>query len=185
MGMTVSTLGYVNADGWTDFLGGAPLADHAVGGVDVGWGRAVLGNAWPPVAYCTAKTNSAKCVPVITYTGCPSVSIAGFHLVAFNVLESKPGMLIWSRKPKAAPFHGGTLCVKAPIVRTPVQVSSTFAQPLPCQGLYDFTFDHAYMASKGITAGEDVYAQYWSRDRGFLPPDAIGLTNGLHVTILP
>jgi hypothetical protein len=186
MGTAVSTVGLVNADGWTDFMGGAPFADHLALGTDVGWARVHLGNAQLPVPYCTPKTNSAGCVPVISWGGCPSMSVGNFTLVAYNVLENKPGILIWSMSKKQTPFYGGTLCLKAPIKRTPVQTS--FVQtsfPQPCIGAYNFTFDHNYMSSKGISAGDDVFAQYWSRDGGFAPPNSVGLTGGLHVTVLP
>jgi hypothetical protein len=182
MGMAVGTVGLVNGDAWTDYLTGAPLADHAVG-VDAGWGRVHLGNAEPPVNYCTAKTNSAGCVPFISYGGCPSVSVGSFNIGAISVLPGKPGMLIWSFDQQAVPFYGGTLCLKNPIVRTPVQTSSS--SPDPCGGVYNFAFTQAYMAAKGVAAGNDVYAQFWSRDSGFPPPNGIGLTNGLHVTVLP
>jgi hypothetical protein len=182
MGMALGTVGLVNGDGWTDFLGGAPLADHAIG-VDAGWGRVLLGNAEAPANYCTAKTNSAGCVPFISYGGCPSVTVGSFTIVAVNVLENKPGILIWSFNPAATPFYGGTLCLKAPIVRTPLQTSSP--SPDPCGGVYLFAFTQAYMAAKGAGPGDDVYAQYWSRDNGFAPPNNVGLTNGLYVTILP
>ena len=33
--------------------------------------------------------------------------------------------------------------------------------------------------------GETYYAQYWSRDPGFAPPDDIGLTDALRFTVLP
>jgi hypothetical protein len=182
MGTALGTVGLVNGDGWADFLGGAPLADHAVG-IDAGWGRVLLGNAEPPVNYCVAKVNSAGCVPFISYGGCPSVSVGSFTIGAINVLPGKAGMLIWSLSPAATPFYGGTLCTQAPIVRTPVQTSSASASP--CGGAYGFAFTQAYMAAKGVSAGDDVHAQYWSRDNGFAPPNNVGLTNGLHVTILP
>ena len=41
------------------------------------------------------------------------------------------------------------------------------------------------MASKGLTAGTDVFTQFWSRDSGFAPPNSIGLTRGLRFLILP
>lgn len=48
-----------------------------------------------------------------------------------------------------------------------------------------FHFSHAYMASNAITAGTDVFAQFWSRDSGFPPPQNVGLTNALKFSVLP
>ncbi len=183
MGYSVASAGKVNADPWTDMLAGAPSSN--ANGAYSGRALLVLGSAPEPTAYCTAKTNSSGCVPVITYTGCASVSISnGFHLRALNVLEGYPGILIWSMSSQAMPFMGGTLCVAPPILRTPGQVATPNAG-YPCTGAYDFHFSQAYMAISGLSAGDDVFAQYWSRDTGFPPPQNVGLTGGLAFSVLP
>jgi len=185
MGTAVAGLGHVNADGLGDFAAAAPPSDHPVLGADVGWVRTCLGGTPAPIPYCAAKVNSAGCTPRISYTSSASISVGDvFHVVAVNVLENKPGILIWSYQQQALPFYGGTLCVKAPVVRTPVQ-TSFFNPGWPCTGAYDFHLSHAYMASKGITAGQTPSFQWWSRDSGFAPPNSIGLTDALQVTVLP
>jgi hypothetical protein len=183
MGAAVASAGLLNADPWTDDLCAAPWA--STNGAYCGRVRSILGNAPYPVGYCTAKTNSAGCTPFISFTGCASVSISdGFHLEAREVLPNVVGRLIWSMAPAATPFFGGTLCIAQPIRRTPAQISTVLPMGT-CTGLYNFHFDHAYMASFGLTAGMEFYAQYWSRDTGFAPPNNIGLTNGLKCTVLP
>ena len=101
--------------------------------------------------------------------------------------RAKVGIMIWSRSAASTPFYGGTLCMSAPIKRTPIQTSTTQTQwpSLPCQGYYTFNFDEAYRSSKGIGAGDTVYLQYWSRDSGFAPPNSIGLTDALQVLVHP
>jgi len=188
MGSAVASLGLLNNDPWADFMGGSPLADHATLGVDAGWGRIHLGYAPLPVKYCVAKTNSAGCVPTIGFGGSPTVSIANnFHVGAFNVLPNKPGIMIWSYNAQALPFFGGTLCVQAPVRRTQVQTSTVYNTnpPYPCNGAYTFHFSHTYMAGKGVTPGDEIYCQYWSRDSGFPAPNSVGLTDAMKVTILP
>ena len=136
--------------------------------------------------YCTAKVSSQGCTPVIDYTGCPTLSGPDdFEVTAGNVLNNKYGIMIWSHGPNNLPFMGGVLCVAPPITRTPVQDSGGNAPPLDCSGAYSFHFSQAYMASKLIPAGTQLYAQYWSRDPGFAPPDNVGLTNGLGFVVQP
>jgi hypothetical protein len=74
-----------------------------------------------PVTYCTAKINSLGCTPAMTWTGTPSIgSSSGFIVSAVNVRNNKSGLLFYGLNGQAAlPFQGGTLCVKAPIRRTP------------------------------------------------------------------
>jgi hypothetical protein len=183
MGLAVASAGLLNNDPWTDMICAAPSS--SVHGLYCGRARLVLGNADYPLMYCTSKTNSAGCVPFISYTGCASVSISdGFHLEAREVLLGVNGMLIWALSPNSAPFYGGTLCIGFPIHRTPVQTSTNVAA-FNCPGLYNFHFSHAYMASFALGAGTDVFAQYWSRDNGFAAPNNVGLTNGLKFTLLP
>jgi hypothetical protein len=185
MGAAVSSGGFFNADAMGDVLIGAPTADHPSLGADSGWARSLLGASPYPSAYCIAKVNSAGCSPSMGFAGCASQSVSDYFVVlGSNVLPNKPGMLIWSYQPKSSPFFGGTLCVQAPITRTPIQTAAQVG-PDPCDGQYLFSFDHAYMASKNVPVGATVHMQYWSRDPGFAPPNAIGLTNGMAVPILP
>lgn len=180
----------LNADGKTDLVAGTPFCDGEIDGStipDSGWVRVVLSGTPLPDIYCTAKTNSAGCVPLIGTYGAASVSIGNnFTFIAANVLESMNGMLIWSLTPASIPFGGGTLCLGSPVQRTSVQMAGTAAQgSYPCLGLYSHTFTQAYMAQNGFTPGDDLYAQFWSRDTGFAPPQNIGLTAAMHAVILP
>jgi hypothetical protein len=137
-----------------------------------------------PSTYCTAKTNSLGCVPAIDFTGSPSTGGADDFVVrASEVLNNKSGLLFWGAAPAASPFHGGTRCVAAPFVRTPVQFSGGSATGNDCSGRFAFNFSHAYMSSSGLAPGSTAYAQYWYRDPGFVSPNEHGLTNGLAFTV--
>lgn len=139
-----------------------------------------------PEAYCTAKTNSVGCTPTIAFAG--SASLTGpddFTLSASQVLNNKFGVFFWGTSPHSAPFGGGLLCVHPPIVRTPVQNSLGNSPPNDCSGTYTFAFTQSYAASEGLTAGDVVYGQFWSRDPGFAAPDNLGLTNAVRFELRP
>ena len=183
MGFTVANAGDLNNDGFDDMLMAAPTSSSAFSGG--GWVRAHLGGAPTPSGYCTAKVNSLGCTPTIGFGGCASISLgSGIAIVGQNLRPNITGIMIWSVNQNAAPFGGGTLCVGAPVKRTPGQ-TSTVISGYPCTGQYYYMFTHAYMAANGLNPGDDVYAQYWSRDNGFPAPNNIGLTNGLKFTIVP
>jgi Tol biopolymer transport system component len=136
--------------------------------------------------YCTAKPNSLGCVPLIGSVGLPSQSgTDNFYVTASNVLNNKLGMMLWSLAPASNPFFGGTLCLHSPIVRTPAQMSGGSPTGSDCSGSYAYHFTQAYMLQQLLAANTTVYAQFWSRDPGFAPPNSIGLTNGLSFTICP
>jgi hypothetical protein len=139
-----------------------------------------------PASYCIAKTNSLGCTPTIGSTGVPSMSGANnFFVTASSVRNNKTGILLWGGSSASTPFFGGTLCIAAPIVRTPTQASGGTQGPDDCSGGYSFHFTQAYLASQFLSAGSTVYAQYWSRDPGFSPPNNIGLTDALRFTVCP
>jgi hypothetical protein len=168
-----------NADGADELLVGAP--DETSGGVQRGAARLLLGGTPVPARYGTAKVNSTGCTPAIGYSGAPSSTLGGgLHVTATNVLPNKSGMLFWGLASSSTPFHGGTLLVAPPLIRTAAQVSGGSAL---CSGHYDFHFSQAYMAASGLSGGTTVYAQYWSRDPGFAHPDNVGLTNALRFTV--
>ncbi len=141
-----------------------------------------------PQIYCTAKTNSLGCRPMIGVCGQPSITgFDEFVVNATNVLNSKAGIFFWGTTTAANPFGGGTLCVKPPIVRTAVQSSGGDLPPmLDCtSGVYVFHFSQNYMSSVGLAAGATLYGQFWSRDPGFVAPNNIGLTDAVQFTIGP
>jgi len=138
----------------------------------------------PPITYCTAKVNSLGCLPAIGHVGTPTISGPDdFHVTASNVVSNGTGMLFWGHGPNNVPFKGGILCVAPPHIRTIMQDSGGNPPPPDCSGSYSFHFSQAYMASKSIAAGMQLYAQYWSRDPGFASPNNVGLTEALELTI--
>jgi hypothetical protein len=136
--------------------------------------------------YCTAKVNSAGCTPSIHAVGFPAVGTpAGFDISATELLDNKFGLLFYGKSgPFSFPFQGGTLCVMPPQSRTDTQSSGGGANP-PCDGFMSVDFN-AYVATgadPGLVAGQTVWAQYWSRDPGFAPPDNTNLTDAVEFTL--
>jgi len=150
------------------------------------WGIA-LDSGSTPANYCTAKANSHGCTPRIGFVGYPT--LAGpddFHVTATNVLNNQFGIMLWGGASGNTPFHGGTLCLGAPLARTPVQNSLGNPPPDDCSGSYSFHFSQAYIAANfPLGVDSTVYCQYWSRDPGFAPPDNMGLTDAVRFTIAP
>jgi hypothetical protein len=121
----------------------------------------------PPSPGCQGKVNSLGCLPYVGHNGAPpSLSGGLFEVHGHNVSESTYGLLTWSLQPTSVPFQGGTLCVGAPQRRTPVQSSGSFEAGAECPGRFAFRWTSAYLASWGLTAGTDVYCQFWGRDAG-------------------
>jgi hypothetical protein len=145
----------------------------------------VVGSALPPAIYCTAKLNSLGCLPSIGFSG--TLSLSGpndFVITASDVLNYRSGLMIWSTAEAAVPFQGGTLCIAGPTRRTPLQDSLGNVGVHDCSGTFEFALTNAYMASRGLTLGSEVCAQFWSRDP-LSTPYASSLTDALHLWIGP
>ena len=171
----------LNGDAHTELLVGA-TGDNSFSGSG-GAARLLLGGTATPGTYGSPKVNSAACTPRIAFSGAPSLSLGNnFRVRASNVLESKTGMLIWGLAQANTPFHGGSLLVATPIVRTAPQISTPGSA---CAGAFNFHFSESYMNALALTAGTNVYAQYWYRDAGFTAPNNIGLTDALRFEIAP
>ena len=139
-----------------------------------------------PTTYCTAKVNSVGCTPAIGWSGTPSLTgLDNFHITATQVLNQKNGLMFWGFAGGSLPYYGGTLCVQPPVLRTPAQTSNGTPTGLDCSGTYALAFTQTYMTDKGLQAGDQIFAQFWSRDPGFPGSTAIGLTDGLMVEIRP
>jgi len=101
-------------------------------------------------------------------------------------VSHRPGLMIWSLTPTSLPFQGGMLCLAPPIVRTGLLSSGGTTGVHDCSGSFAYPLTQSYMLSKGLTAGTQVFAQYWSRDTAQLPPVMpTGLTDALSFTIRP
>jgi Tol biopolymer transport system component len=137
-------------------------------------------------SYCTAKTNSAGCAPVISTSGEPRLSgYDAFFVSATGVLSQQRGTFFWSALSGAVPFGGGWRCVLEPLARTPSQTSGGNTASVDCTGSYSFHFDQSYMASLSVVAGVPLYGQFWSRDPGFAWPNDVGLSNAIMFTPAP
>ncbi|MCK6445581.1 MAG: hypothetical protein L6Q99_04250 [Planctomycetes bacterium] len=143
-------------------------------------------SATPLALYCTAKQNSAGCTPKVGATGAPSLGgTDSFFLWAYDVLPQKSGILFWGLQPNAAPFLGGTLCVKPPLVRSSVFSTHPLVGLWSCDAAYSFQFRQSEMTSHGLVVGATVHAQFWSRDPGFAAPNNVGLSNAVQFTLAP
>ncbi|HTF88810.1 MAG TPA: hypothetical protein VK843_10410 [Planctomycetota bacterium] len=146
-----------------------------------------------PVLYCTAKVNSMACLPVMAFIGVVSATQgSGFTLTGSNVMNSKPGLLMYSSAGQLAqPFQGGILCVHPPIRRS-IGLNSG-GSPMPnhdCTGVFSIDMNAYATGSLGgnpaafLTAiGTVVDCQFWGRDPGYPPPANSALTAGLEYTI--
>lgn len=139
----------------------------------------------PAQTYCTAKINSQGCLPQIFASGIPGAThLDAFVIGASNVLNQKTGMLLYSIAGSATtPFQGGTLCIAAPLHRTPAQNSGGFTGPDDCSGSYSFDFNARVQSGvdPALVPGVAVWAQYYSRDP--VDPFGVGLTDAVVFTI--
>jgi hypothetical protein len=170
-----------NGDGLAELAIGARLDDDVAS--DAGSVRVYTILAGP-TTYCDAEVNSQGCTPTIFFTGMPKVNYNNFRIKAANVLNNKLGLLFWGTAPQSTPFGGGSKCVASPTVRTAVQNSEGNPPPDDCSGSFSFHFNKPLFNAYGLQAGEEIYAQYWSRD-----PSAQGsttnLSDALAFTVLP
>jgi hypothetical protein len=177
--------GDVNGDGKCELLAGAPFHDvkapYQAGAV-----RLFSGALLPAMSYCWGKTNSAGCTPVLGSTGLPhDLGSTPFWIQATNVVNQRPGTLIYGMNAAWTPFQGGTLCVASPVTRMPVVWSGGSASGNDCTGSLSFDFK-ARMDSgldPRLEAGRTVYTQAWFRDGA--ASFGTGLSNALRFTIAP
>ena len=143
------------------------LANIALGPSAVGVIKSYRLFPLSPSTYCTAKVNSLGCTPAISFSGTPkAIPLAPFNITASSVINQKTGLLFYSHQPASIAFQGGFKCAASPIARTPVQSSAGSASGSDCSGNYSFDFNHWIVTSADVSlsAGIEVFTQYWSRD---------------------
>ena len=174
----------LDGDGFKEFVAAGSLSD--TGATDSGIVKCYRLFPLTPATYCTAKVNSLGCTPAIGFSGSPSESsLAPFAITASNILSQRSGLLFYSHAPLAVPFQGGTKCVADPVMRTPVQNSGGSTTVADCTGTYSLDFNARIQSAVDptLTAGAEVFAQYWSRDP--LSPSTTNLSDALRFVINP
>ena len=146
--------------------------------------------------YCTGKTTSGGCIPFLsTDSGSPSASSTNpWNVRSNDHIPAELGFMLYSFKKSNLNFHGGKLCVKAPLVRTPVAKSKgvTCSNPFGscasanCSQLRrNFNATIQSGSNPLLTPGNAVSAQMLQRD----PTDPAGfgdnLSNGVRFVIAP
>ena len=157
--------------------------------------RAFLWKRLELTTYCTAKVNSLGCTPQIAGLGNASASSNNpFNVRALNLRNQTSGLLFYGLSGRDnTPFAGGTMCVAAPRLRAPL-LNSTGNNPpsVDCSGFFLFdmnAFRGGWLGGSPApflsTPGTLVNCQYWARDPGFAPPNAVQLSNALEYEIGP
>lgn len=186
--------------GWTlDVANALNDAGDVVGrGTFNGASRAFLlrRTSTPPLAsYCTAKTTSNGCLPLIDGHGSPSVANGtSFQVTCIGLRNQKSALFLYGSNGRASlPFAGGTLCVAGPLKRSPLGTTGGSASPASdCSGALQLDFN-AFAA--GLLGGNPAPAlsipgttidvQTWGRDPGFAPPNNTQLSDALEYVVAP
>ncbi len=115
------------------------------------------------IGYCTAKLTGQGTLPVIGFSGSPSVTTGDFAITLSNALPNKTAQYFYGTSASSFPLFGGTLCAGGGVVRGPL--SSTNAA------------SSASVAFPVVPAlvGSKRYVQWWFRD----PLDPAGSGRGL------
>jgi hypothetical protein len=143
--------------------------------------------------YCTPKINSLGCAPSIAAVGAASANATqGLVVSCSQVRDNTAGLLFYSTAGRSStPFQGGTLCMSAPIRRTPAQNSG--GNPAPandCSGSLSIdmnSFARGLLGGQPIpelsVIGTVVQCQWWGRDQGFAPPFNSMLSDAVEFTV--
>jgi hypothetical protein len=174
----------LNSDGFPDFAFAGSTSD--VPSSDCGSLKFCSLFPSSPSAYCTSMINSLGCTPMMSWSGQTDYSAASpFSIRCLSVINQTSGLFFYSHAPKAVPFQGGTLCVQAPLRRSPVLQSGGNSSGSDCSGV--FSWDFAARIASGVdpslVPGADIYSQCWSRDSA--SPSTINLSNALRFLINP
>jgi len=140
-----------------------------------------------PQRYFTPKLNSQGCLPLIQWSGLPTISGPdNFTIAATLVRNNQMGLMFWGPVQASVPFGGGTRCVGAPLIRVGLQQAGGTPPGTPdCSGTYAFHFSHAFMAHYFLQPGSTINAQWWQRDPPHLDGSGMGLTDAASFGVYP
>jgi len=134
---------------------------------------------------CLGKLNSQGCLPLISWTGTPTrTGPDDFTVRVDDLVGQQFGLFLWGTGAAQVPFQGGTLCVSAPIRRTP-PVSSGGSAGQPCSGSQSFHFSQVLMAQSWLAPGTPVVGQFWTRDTQHPDGTGVGLSGSIQFVIQP
>lgn len=130
-----------------------------------------------PATACTGTTDQAGCSPRLQFSGLALLSHPGPLLIeAAPLRNQRIGTLLYSLRGAWHPLRQGVLCLDAPLVRTPLQLSGgSPASVSDCSGAFGLDFKQ-WIASGvpgNLLPGTVVHCQYWYREAvpGFGPVD--------------
>lgn len=139
--------------------------------------------------YCTAKVNSQGCLPALDTVGFPSMSDAApFTIHAVNLVNGMNADLFVSQTGKTAlPFNGGTLCLVAPLLDTPLGWTGGTTVGYDCSGSLSFDLNALLQSGgvPGVAAGDTLWCQYFYRDVPHPDGTGTGLTEALELIVQP
>jgi hypothetical protein len=141
-----------------------------------------------PQVYCTAKVNSLGCLPEIGFSGSASASAPSpFLITASDVLNQKPGFLLYGFGSSFAPYYGATICIAPPLRSTPFQNTGGTPPPANCSGSLSIDFNARIQSGidPQLVPGTTVGARWYYRDSQDPAGYGTGLTNAVRFTICP
>ena len=175
----------LEGDGFKEFVVAGSLSD--TGASDSGIVKCYRLFPLTPSTFCVGKVNSLGCTPAISFSGTPDATPGAppFLITASSIINQKSGILFYSHAPTSIAFQGGLKCVAQPSKRTPQQNSGGSASGADCTGAYSFDFNARIQSAVDptLTAGAEVFAQYWSRDP--LSATTTSLSDALRFVINP
>jgi len=142
-----------------------------------------------PEIYCTSKTNSVGCTPILEFSGFASATDpAPFDISAMFLINNKNGVLMYSANGReSTPFGGGLRCIAPALRRTPIQNTRGFVGPPDCTGTLSFDFNAWLQGgmAPSVMVGDRINAQYYYRDPQHSDGTGYGLTDAVEFFVLP